>query len=287
MPILVESNKATATARNTGANGQVLEGPVIKYALATTEQEFATVAAAKALTNWKADVALKKIIPFFELEELAIGDTADTKFEGNKSYTTAFGEKIRTFNMMIGLPSHNAVLSYNGKTMRLYEFTDKQEIKAISADGVKVKGQLVTIEVGKRIDALKDKPAYTPVILKYKDFREFENDGHILKPEWSPVVEVKGIIDAEIQVVSISGTSVKFKVLENDTKDPITSLEDGDILYKTAAGVAITHSFIIADANGVYELTGTGFVAGDVLSGNGVLAKVEDSYEVLAEVATV
>jgi hypothetical protein len=28
-----------------------LEGPVIKYALATTEQEFATVAAAKALTN--------------------------------------------------------------------------------------------------------------------------------------------------------------------------------------------------------------------------------------------
>jgi hypothetical protein len=92
MPILVESNKATATARNTGANGQVLEGPVIKYALATTEQEFATVAAAKALTNWKADVALKKI-PFFELEELAIGDTADTKFEGNKSYTTAFVRK--------------------------------------------------------------------------------------------------------------------------------------------------------------------------------------------------
>jgi len=287
MPILVESNKATATARNTGANGQVLEGPVIKYAVATTEQEFASVSAAKTLATWKADVALKKIFPFFELEELAIGDTADTKFEGNKSYTTAFGEKIRTFNMMIGLPSHNAVSSYNGKTMRLYEFTDKQEIKAISPDGIKVKGQLVTIEVGKRIDALKDKPAYTPVILKYKDFREFENDGHILKPEWSPVVEVKGIIDAVIEVVSHSATSVKFKVLENDTKDPITSLEDGDILYKTAAGVAIETSFVIPDANGVYELTGTGFVTGDVLSGNGVLAKVEDSYEVLDEIATV
>ncbi len=287
MQILVESNKATATARNTGANGQVLEGPVIKYALATTEQEFATVTAAKTLATWKADVALKKVIPFFELEELAIGDTADTKFEGNKSYTTAFGEKIRTFNMMIGLPSHNAVSSYNGKTMRLYEFTDKQEIKAISVDGIKVKGQLVTIEVGKRIDALKDKPAYTPVILKYKDFREFENDGHILKPEWSPVVEVKGIIDAVIEVVSHSATSVKFKVLENDTKDPITSLEASDVLYKTSAGVAITHSFVIPDANGVYELTGTGFVTGDVLSGNGVLAKVEDSYEVLKAVATV
>lgn len=287
MPILVESNKATATARNTGANSQVLEGPVIKYAVATTEQEFASVTAAKTLATWKADVALKKIIPFFDLEELAIGDTADSKFEGNKSYTTAFGEKIRTFNMMIGLPSHNAVSSYHGKTMRLYEFTDRQEIKAISPDGVKVKGQLVTIEVGKRIDALKDKPAYTPMTLKYKDFREFENDGHILRPEWSPVIDVKGIIDAVIEVVSHTSTSVKFKVLENDTKDPITSLETADILYKTSAGVAITHSFVIPDSEGVYELTGTGFATGDVLSGNGVLTKVEDIYEILEEVATV
>jgi hypothetical protein len=37
------------------------------------------------------------------------------------------------------------------RLLRIY----RQEIKAISADGVKVKGQLVTIEVGKRIDALK------------------------------------------------------------------------------------------------------------------------------------
>lgn len=281
MPILVESNKATATARNTGSNQQVLEGPVIKYALATTEQEFATVTAAKTLATWKADVALKKVIPFFELEELAIADTADTFFEGNSKYKTANGKKIRTFNMMIGLPSHNAVASYNGKTMRLYEFTDKQEIKAVSVDGVKVKGQTVTIEVGKRVDALKDKPAYTPVTFTYADFHEFENDGHILRPEWSPVVEVKGIIDAVIEVVSASATSVKFKVLENDTKDPITSLIDADLPFKTAGGVAVTHSFVAADANGIYEFTGTGFVSGNVISGNGVLSHVEDAYEIL------
>jgi hypothetical protein len=77
-------------------------------------------------------VALKRFLSS-ELEELAMGDTADTKFEGNKSYHSFW--KHQTFNMMIGLPSHNAVLSYNGKTMRLYRFTDKQEIKAISADG--------------------------------------------------------------------------------------------------------------------------------------------------------
>lgn len=282
MSILVESNKATATQRNTGANGQVLEGPVIKYALATTEQEFATVTAAKTLATWKSDVALKKIIPLFDIEELAIGDTADTYFEGNSKYKTANGKKIRTFNMMIGLPSHNAVTSYNGKKMRLYEFTDKQEIKGVSTDGVKVKGQTVTIEVGKRVDALKDKPAYTPITFTYEDYKEFENDGHILRPDWSPVVEVKGIVDAVIEMVSASATSVKFKVLENDSKDPITSLETADLTFKTALGVAVTHSFVAADANGIYEFTGTGFVTGNVIDGAGVLAKVEDSYEVLA-----
>lgn len=286
MPILVESNKATATARNTGANGQVLEGPVIRYALATTEQEFATIAAAKTLATWKADIALKKIIPFYELEELAIADTADTFFEGNSKYKTANGKKIRTLNMMIGLPSHNAVASYNGKTMRLYEFTDKQEIKAISVDGIKIKGQTVTIEVGKRIDALKDKPAYTPLTLTYSDYREFENDGNILKPEWSNI-EVKGILDAVIVPVSNTATSVKFKVLESDTKDPITSLVTADILYKTAAGAPVVRSFVAADADGVYELTGTGFVAGNVISGNGVLVRPEDTYEILKAYVTV
>jgi hypothetical protein len=72
-------------------------------------------------------------------------------------------------------------------------------------------------------------------------------------------------------------------VLENDTKDPSTSLGVANILYKTAAGAAITHSFVATDANGVYELTGTGFVVGDVLSGNGVL-KVQNTYEILKTV---
>jgi hypothetical protein len=56
MPILVESNKATATARNTGANGQVLEGPVIKYAL-TYRTGICNGSSCKTLlANWKADV---------------------------------------------------------------------------------------------------------------------------------------------------------------------------------------------------------------------------------------
>lgn len=278
MSIIVEFAVIGESNKNTGANDQFREGVVIRHALATDEQEFATVEAAKTLATWKADVDLKKIIPLFELEELAVADTEDTFFEGNSKYKTKNGKKIRTFNCMIGVNSHAALASYNGKTMRIYEFTDAQEIKGVSPDGVKVRGQLVTIEVGKRIDAMPDKPAYSPVTLTYADYKDFEKNAAIIKPTWSHI-EVNGIFDAKIVVVSSSATSVKFKVLSGDALDPVTSLETADVTFKTAGGVAVTHSFVVADANGVYELTGTGFVTGNVVDLNGVVAQTEATYE--------
>jgi hypothetical protein len=278
MSIIVEFTATGESNKNTGANDQFHEGVTIRHALATDEQEFATVVAAKTLATWKADVDLKKIIPLYEIETLAIGDTADTFFEGNSKYKTKNGKKIRTFECMIGVNSHAALASYNGKTMRLYEFTDAQEIKGVTPDGIKVRGQLVTIEVGKRIDAMPDKPAFTPVTLTYSDYKDFEKNAVIIKPTWSHI-EVNGIFDAKIVVVSSSATSVKFKVLSGDALDPVTSLEDTDVAFKTAGGVAVTHSFVAADANGVYEFTGTGFVTGNVANLNGVVIQTEATYE--------
>jgi len=281
MSIIVEFAVTGESNKNTGANDQFREGVVIRHALATDEQEFATVTAAKTLATWKADVDLKKIVPLYEIEELAIGDTEDTYFEGNSKYKTKNGKKIRTFNCMIGVNSHAALASYNGKTMRLYEFTDAQEIKGVTPDGVKVRGQLVTIEVGKRIDSMPDKPAYTPVTLTYSDYKDFEKNAVIIKPTWSHI-EVNGIFDAKLVVVSSSAASVKFKALTGDALDPVTSLTDTDVTFKTAAGVAVTHSFVAADANGVYELTGTGFVTGNVVNLNGVVIQTEATYESVA-----
>lgn len=278
MSIIVEFTATGDSNKNTGANDQFHEGVTIRHALATDEQEFATVAAAKTLATWKADVDLKKIIPLFEIETLAIGDTADTFFEGNSKYKTKNGKKIRTFECMIGVNSHAALASYNGKTMRVYEFTDAQEIKGVSPDGVKVRGQLVTIEVGKRIDAMPDKPAYSPVTLTYSDYKDFEKNAVIVKPTWSHI-ELNGIFDAKIVVQSSSATSVKFKVLTGDALDPVTSLETADVTFKTALGAAVTHSFVAADANGVYEFTGTGFATGNVVNLNGVVVQTEATYE--------
>ena len=279
--VIVECHKEGQSNKNTGANEQCLEGVVIRHALATDEQEFATLAAAKTLASWKADIDLKKIIPLFEIEELAVADTEDTYFEGNSKYKTKNGKKIRTFNCFLGLCSHDALTSYNNKKMRVYEFTDAQEIKGTTPDGVKVKGQLVTVTVGKRVDAMPDKPAHTPVTLEYADYKEFENNGVIAKPTWSHI-EVQGIFDVNINIISASATSIKFTVDAGCAGDVVTSLEMADVTLKTALGVAVTHSFVSADPNGIYELTGTGFVTGNVVNLNGIVSQTEATYESVA-----
>lgn len=275
---IVECAQEDAQTRNTGASGQCLEGPVIKHVLSPIGQEFATAAAAKIEANWKTGIAAKELIPLFELEELAVADTEDTYFEGNSKYKTANGKKIRTFNLMLGVCSHAAVASYNGKQMRVYEFTDDSKLKAVTPDGTKVRGQLVTIEVGKRVDATKEKPAFTPVTLTYADYKEFESNPVILIPSWSHI-NLVGIFDVTVAQVSATASLVKFTVDAGCSGDPVTSLEDADITYTTALGVPVTHTFVAADANGVYSLTGTGFVSGNLLTLDGVVQKTEAAYE--------
>jgi len=276
--VIVECSQEGVGNKNTGANEQCLEGVTIRHTLGTDEQEFATVAEAKSLAAWKADRDAKKLIPLFEIEELAVADTEDTFFEGNSKYKTKNGKKIRTFNCFLGLCSHDALTSYNNKKMRVYEHTDAQEIKGTTPDGVKVRGQLVTVTVGKRVDAMPDKPAYTPVTLEYADYKEFENNGVILKPTWSQI-ELNGIFDVRIHQVSASATSVKFTVDAGCAGDVVTSFETADLTFKTAAGVAVTHTFVGADPDGVYEFTGTGFVAGNVVDLNGIVIQTEATYE--------
>jgi len=285
LPIIVECAKTEQQMRNTGAKDQCLEGPVIRHALATNDQEFATVTAAKTLATWNTDRDDKKIFPLYGIEELAVADTEDTYFEGNNRYKTKNGKKIRTFSAMVGLCSHNALKSFNGKTMRVYEFTDDQKVKGISVDGVKVKGQSVTVTVGKRIDAMGDKSPYTPVTLTYEDYNEFEDHGVILSPSWSHI-EFQGTFDAYVRIVSASSSQIKFTVDAGCAGDAITSLEDADLEFLSPTGTAVTHTFVDADENGIYTFNGSSFASNSTIGLDGVVSKTEATYET-PEVTTV
>ena len=279
MKIVVECAQDGVSNKNTGAKEQCLEGVTVRHALATDEQEFATFAAFKTLATWKADRDLKKIIPLYTFGSLANAYTEDTFYEADKKYLTKEGKKIITFEAHLGFCSYAALSSYNGKKLRVYEFTDQQEIIGYSPDGVKVKGQSVLISVGKRINAVGDKPPYAVVTLEYEDHKQLENGAQVAKPSWSHV-ELDGIFDVSITLVSASATTIKFTVDGGCAgDDKITSLVNADVTLKTALGATVTRTFVAPDANGVYTLTGTGFVTGILIDLNGVVSQTEASYE--------
>ena len=68
MNSIIECAQADAQTLNTGAKEQCLTAPVIRYALAETDQEFATATLAKSLAEWRTEEAAKAIIPLFEIE---------------------------------------------------------------------------------------------------------------------------------------------------------------------------------------------------------------------------
>lgn len=284
---IIECAQDSASQKNTGANEQCLVGPVVRHMLAKTDFQFTTKELAKTLSEWKDAVAAKDIIPLFNIEVLANANIDATFYEARSRYKTKSEKKVVTAEVHLGVCSYAALYSYNGKKMRLFEFTDDQKITGVTdTDSTIVKGQLVTIEVGMLIPSLDDKPQFALVTITYEDWKEFINNPVVLSPSWSHI-DLNGIFDVEIEQVSASSTEVKFKVNAGCVGDEVTALEDGDIVFTTADGTAVTHSFVEADANGVYTLTGTGFVTGSLISLNGVVQQTEATYEAVEPLAIV
>jgi len=273
--------------KNTGAVNQCLEAITIRHILAPLGQKFDTRILAKSLEEWKDQIAAKQLIPLYDAENLAIADTEPTFEETRKQRLKVVeGKKIRTFEYKLGFCSHAALTSYDGKKMQVYEITEDGELLAVSKDGVTVQGQTVVVEVGMRKSTLADKKAFTMVTLSYTNFRELEQDGQMLSLPFGES-DVMGIFDATIEQVSASATELKFKVVAGCEGTPVTSFEDADFTFKTSAGVDKVHSFVAADSEGVYTITGTGFVSGDVLNLDGVIQQTEASYESVAPLSIV
>lgn len=277
----VECSASDVGLMNTGAVEQCLEGLTIRTAVAVPGFKFDSVADAKDKAKWDAAVAAKQLFPLFEAEEWTSANTDDTIFEGRtRQYVTANGKKIITYSSFLGLCSYKALRSFNKKDMQLFEFTeDKAILGTINAAG-EVRGQDVVLNIGQRLPATADRPPSTLVTINYKDRDQLELDGAVLRPEWNPI-DIQGIFDVTFVQVAASATSVTFKAITGCAGGdaPLTSLEDADITFLDASGDPHVHSFVAADANGVYELTGAGFTSGFTLGLNGIVTKPEGVYE--------
>jgi hypothetical protein len=282
MSVYQECKGSGGESKNTGAKEQCLEGLFIKPALAIPGFTFASATAAKDKANWDTAIAEKKIIPLYDVEELASANTEDTFFEGRtRQYRTASGKKVSTFSSFLGLCSHVALKSYHGKEMQLFEFTEDGAIKGVINDDGTIKGQDVVLNVGKRLDATADRPPSTLVTVNYKDHNQLEDNGAILRPDGWGATDIFGIFDVNIVQVSASATVIKVKVQEGCAGggENLTSLEDGDLVVKNLAGAVQTVSFVSADADGIYTLTGTGFASNFTVGLNGVVTQTGISYE--------
>lgn len=282
MAVFVKCKNKKKDQKNTGAKEQCLEGLTIKTAVHVPGFKFDSVEDAEDIAKWNAAIAAKQVIPLYEVEELTPANTEDTVFDGRrKQYITAEGKKVSTYNSFLGLCSHNALKSYHKKDLGLFEFTEDGAILGVINEDGSIKGQSIVMNVGKRVSATADRPPSTSVTLNYKDFNEFEDDGAVLRPEGWGADDIYGIFDVTLNQISASATEIKFTATTGCAggDEEVTSFVTANIILKDETGATETHSFVAADAEGVYTITGTGFADNFTLSLNGVVTQTGTSYE--------
>jgi len=272
----------TKPAKNTGHKGpECIEGVMEKVAVAKDEFAFDSVEAFEDKDEWKDAIAVKDIVPLFDAYVVTNANTEATNYSTGKfTYETAPAVKIRTFEAYLGFCSHAALKSYaNSVYTRIFEFNNDGSIVGVNTDNGGVKGQLLSkLGVGIRQASVADKPATTVVTLTYADYNELEDNACVIKPGWTHT-DIPGIFDVELELISATATSIKFKAYSDCGSDLVTNLVAANVVVKNAAGVTQTTTFVAADANGVYTINGTAFATGYTVSINGVVIQAEIMYE--------
>lgn len=268
------------TPKNTGTSGaECIEGVLEKQFVARTGFSFATVTAFKTKSAWITAIENKDIVPLFAARVVTNANTEPTVYTtGDFSYQTSPGAKIITYENYLGFCSYSALVSYeNSEYTQVFDYNSDGSFVGVYQEDGSVKGQDIKLTVGIRQNTVLDKPSTTLVTTNYLNFKQIINNAVVIKPIFGQ--DLKGIFDVQLEQVSATATTIKFKAILECGKRPLNSLESGDILVKSALGVTKTFSFVSADDDNVYILTGTGFVSGDTVEIDGVIVQGDIMYE--------
>lgn len=251
-------------------------------------------------SGWDTLIKSKKIIPLYEIYELANANTDATYYEtGNFKYETSKAVKTITAELYLSLCAHASLSSYeNSSYNRIIEVTHNNEIVLIKkyeeADGgvstdfnkPYYTGQLIkSFFVGIRNSATKDKSPFTPLTITYDNYEELEKYGVIVKPDntFDVVAEVDGIVNLKVESYVNSDGDFELKVLQSCTDNGLTGLITSNVILTldgTEEDVTLTDK-----GNGLYSLaltSGDPFTNGShLLSTNGVIEINGILYEIL------
>lgn len=269
-------NETTVAQKNTGGKKQCLEGAVRTYALAKSTFSFTDLATAKTKAAWDTAKAAKDIVVFYDVEELEPNNTEAVIKNGRYSdYKITPSVKGVNYTHYLSTCSHSAVKSYeDSEYLKIFRITDNNELLCEINDDGTVSGEpLTSMIVGERDDAPADGTPSTQVQFKFDSY-----DASIIIPEFD-LTDYEGIYDVALTQVSASSTSIKFKASTSCSGASVTSFIAADIVLKDGAGAVQSPSFVAADSNGEYELTGTGFATGFTVEVNGVIQQSLIMYE--------
>lgn len=258
---------------NIGAKDQCLEAPVKTFALARDGFAFASIADSKTRAAWETAIENKDVVIFPYVEAITPNNTEPVIKEGRyKDYILKDGVSGSTYRMDLAICTYVAVKSYERtEYTRIFRISDGDEFTCEVLDDGKVKGQaLANFLVGPRNEATDDDVPFVEIGLKYK------SDAHdILKAEFD-LSEMEGVYDVEFLLQgAATTTSVRFLAREGCSSSNFRNLTTADVKMYEADGTPKTATFVPADANGVYEFTGTGFATGYYISTDGVINHVD------------
>ncbi len=280
MGILLENKSLTSSTKNTGKSKQDLFDATINYALTKSNFSFDSIEEAKSKTAWDKAKREKDIVVMFSVEGSELANAEATYYESRtvKKETKAARKGIK-FKHHLDMHSHAALKSYmNSGYTRIIEFTEDGKIKTEELSGKIVGQRMNEFIVGMfQEPVIAGDPASTTVEVIYKDYNSFENNAHVLIPDFDLEI-YEGIYDITLEVTNATTTEIKLKATTLDGNEVSNLMKEDFILLDTKGVTQETiEAFSYSEKEEAYILTGN-FSRGTIAT-NGVIAQTNIMYE--------
>ena len=228
-----------------------------------------TIEDATLEATWVTGIRRGQVFPLVGLDNYENQSTEDTMYEspirGRKM--TKRGKTRYMFQFDCPLATHKALHKfYHNADLRYVPIRDGK-ICFFAKDGKFHGFGTSMINIGRMTELPSDgsTPASTPVFIDLKNYREWDEFGEVLAPDWM-VEALEPLVDVELKVVSASATSVVIKVFAADGFDEtgavkevaIRGIDEDDWNNTFGASTAYTDN-----ADGTYTFAGTAFTAGE------------------------
>lgn len=275
----------TSKVLNTGGKKQCPPKPAETLFVSKEDFAFANADDSRLGANWKTAIANKDILPLYKVEEFSDNNTDQKKYQGRfKDYVTEDAVKGTNYNSILGDCSYESLKSIEGSDYtRLFIGLTDGTFRAETLEDGKIAGlPLSSYSVGILTDsAIDGKPQNADIQVKFKDFV-----GSTIKPTDFDINELEGIFDATFTVQGTpTSTEIIVKATVGCSSNHVNGLLLADFKLLKANGTTQTIT-AVSEVDGVYTLTGTGFVTG-TLATNGVITQTNAMYEAEATTITI